>query len=197
MFVARNSSVNFTRRSERSRAAAPRCTSAFNPRRPLSRTTLPTPNLGPPTPNFYSLHERQSLFANALKIKGGVIFYSLQKRPFLKKRRTSDQDVRPGPVGASVLPDQGVRLAQWVWRTKNRLRPKRFTRSGCSSRPGRGERFARRGPSSALWFWWTNAQAAFRPAPEPLHEPRRASLVGGCGFERSHSARRLDLLSAR
>ncbi len=120
MFVARNSSINFTRRSEPSRAAAPRCTSAFHPRRPLSGTTLPTLNLGPPASNFYSLHERQSLFANSLKIKVGVIFYSLQKWPFLKKRRTPDEGVRPDPAGTNVLPDQGVRLAQWFWRT-NRL----------------------------------------------------------------------------
>ena len=85
--MAWNSSVNFTRRSQRSRAAAPRCTSAFNPRRPVSSTTLPASNLGPPAPNFYSLHERQSVFANYLKINDEAIFYSLQNRPFLKKRR--------------------------------------------------------------------------------------------------------------
>ncbi len=56
------------------------------------------------TAYFYSLHTRQSFFPNSLKIKDGVNFYSLQNRAFLKKRRTSDQDVRPDPVGATSTP---------------------------------------------------------------------------------------------
>ena len=47
------------------------------------------------TAYFYSLHERQSFFANSLKIKGGVIFYSLQNRAFLKKRRRPDEGPHP------------------------------------------------------------------------------------------------------
>ncbi len=70
----------------------------------------PVTRLWPPaTADFYSLHERQSLFANLLKTKDKCNFYSLQNRPFLKKRRTPDQGVRPDPAGTNVLPDQGVR----------------------------------------------------------------------------------------
>ncbi len=75
---------------------------------PYSNIAIPAFNFGPPTSNSYSLHERQSFFANSLKRKGGVIFYSLQNRAFLKKKRTPDEGVRPDPVGTNVLPDEGL-----------------------------------------------------------------------------------------
>ncbi len=76
---------------------------------PYSHTAIPASNFGPLTSNSYSLHERQSFFANSLKTKDGVNFYSLQKRPFLKKKRTPDEGVRPDRVGTNVLPDEGLR----------------------------------------------------------------------------------------
>ncbi len=58
--------------------------------------------------DFYSLHERQSFFANSMKTKDRSIFYSLQNRPILKKRRTPDEGVRPDRVGTNALPDEGL-----------------------------------------------------------------------------------------
>ncbi len=104
-----SNAANSSRR-ERQHAAPP-------PNRNLLRTqpnhlhsqSLVTSHSTLATAHFYSLHERQSFFTNSLKTKDRSIFYSLQNRPFLKKRRKAK---RPFVLSLSNgrTPDERVRL---------------------------------------------------------------------------------------